>query len=133
MSIVNTNPVVNDDIRSKLNLQFSKYGIKEAMWSISDRKALELNGYTNKFNKKVWSIVGEDVVAAIQKFFKNDKHLQAWNNAAISLVLNLPTNSRDSRLIACFHTIYKYISKLIYSRLSNFLHLISQNQRGFCL
>ena len=91
------------------------------MWSIPDGKAPGLDGYNSKFYKEAWSIVGEDVVAAIQSFFRNGKLLQAWSNTAITLVPK-----------ACCHTIYKCISKLVCSRLVVVRrHLISPNQGAF--
>lgn len=134
MSVINAGPVLNDELRSKLSLQFTHREIQEAMWSIPDGKAPGLDGYNSKFYKEAWSIVGKDVVAAIQSFFRNGKLLQAWSNTAVTLVpkVSCPTTPGDFRPIACCHTIYKCIFKLVCSRLATILrHLISPNQRAF--
>lgn len=104
------------------------------MWSIPDGRALGLDGYNSKFYKEAWSIVGKDVVAAIQSFFRNGKLLQAWSNTVVTLVpkVSCPTTPGDFRPIACCHTIYNVFPNWFCSRLATILHhLISPNQRAF--
>ncbi|GKB59295.1 RNA-directed DNA polymerase, eukaryota, reverse transcriptase zinc-binding domain protein [Tanacetum coccineum] len=43
--------------------------IKAAMFSIDDNKALGPDGYTVKFYKKAWHIIGTDVCNAVKEFF----------------------------------------------------------------
>ncbi|KAK1406266.1 hypothetical protein QVD17_41557 [Tagetes erecta] len=45
--------------------------IKSAMFSIGDDKAPGPDGYTAAFYKKAWSIVGDDLCAAVQEFFSS--------------------------------------------------------------
>ena len=62
------------------------------------------------------------------------KLLKVWNAAAITLVPKVPspTAPGDFKPIACVHTLYKCISKLICYRLAMVLHhLISPNQGAF--
>lgn len=130
IQIINSGPTVTDHMRSSLNLYFSKEDIKGAIWSIPDDKAPGLDGYNIKFYKSAWSIIGDDITSAVQDFFRSGKMLKAWNNRVVSLLpkTSCPTTPSDFRPMACCHTIYKCISKLICSRLS---HIISQNQRAF--
>lgn len=62
------------------------------------------------------------------------KLLKVWNATAITFVPKVPnpTVPGDFRSIACVHTLYKCIFKLICSRLLIVLnHLISPNQGAF--
>ena len=93
-----------------------------------------LDGFNSKFYKDARSIVGPDVITTIQEFFQSEKLLRSWNIAAITLIpkVDYPFQPGDFRPIACCHTLYKYISTLICSRLRNVLgSIISQNQGAF--
>ncbi|GKA35541.1 RNA-directed DNA polymerase, eukaryota, reverse transcriptase zinc-binding domain protein [Tanacetum coccineum] len=45
--------------------------IKEALFSIDDNKASEPDGYSSKFFKAAWSVVGPDLCSATKEFFGN--------------------------------------------------------------
>ena len=45
MNVIHAGLVLNDSLRSQLNLSFSADKIKSALWSIPDGKAPELDGY----------------------------------------------------------------------------------------
>ncbi|GKE41662.1 hypothetical protein Tco_1468946, partial [Tanacetum coccineum] len=49
--------------------------IKIDMFDIDDNKAPGPDGYTSKFYKKAWDIVGQDVYSAIKEFFASRKLL----------------------------------------------------------
>lgn len=86
LNITQYGPIITDHYRSLLNLFFTAYKIKNAMWSIFDDKAPCSDGYNNKFYKTTWSIVGEDIVHAISQFFENRKMLQSWNTTTITFI-----------------------------------------------
>ncbi|GKD62458.1 hypothetical protein Tco_1299967 [Tanacetum coccineum] len=46
--------------------------IKMALFDIEDNKASGLDGYTSKFFKSAWSVVGKDTCAAVKEFFSSD-------------------------------------------------------------
>ena len=134
MSIVKAGPILNSIVWSSLDLSFSAAEIKEALWSINDNKSLGLDGFNRKFYKESWSIVGTDVIAAIQEFLTSGKLLRSWNTAAITLIPKVPCPSHpgDYRPISCCHTLYNCISKLICARLRQVLgSLISSTQGAF--
>lgn len=101
------------------------------MWSILDDKAPGLAGYNSHNYKAAWPVIGNEVIFAVQEFFATGKLLRVWNTTVVSLIpkTKCPTVLGDFQPIACCHTIYKCISKLIFSKLSPVLkYVISQNQ-----
>ena len=128
MNIIREGPLLENDHHKQLSLVFLPKEIKNALWSIPDTKSPGLDGYNSRFYKASWAIIGNDVVEAIQQFFRNGKLLQAWNTTAVHLIPKVPNpdNPGDYRPIACYHTLYKCITKLICSSLKLVLgHIIS--------
>ncbi|GJZ48772.1 RNA-directed DNA polymerase, eukaryota, reverse transcriptase zinc-binding domain protein [Tanacetum coccineum] len=66
--------------------------IKDAMFSIDDNKALGPDGYTAKFFKKAWNIIGNDVCRAVEEFFLSGKLLGELNATLITLVPKITDN-----------------------------------------
>ncbi|GJS50114.1 RNA-directed DNA polymerase, eukaryota, reverse transcriptase zinc-binding domain protein [Tanacetum coccineum] len=112
----------------------SNVEIKNAMFEIEDSKALGPNGFTARFYKSAWSIIGSDVCKAILEFFHSGKLLGEVNATLISLVpkIQTPNKVSDFRPIACCNVLYKCISKIITNRLKRFLSdLVDENQSAF--
>ena len=89
-----------------LDLTISNEKIKNALWSIPDEKALCLDGFNSMFYKASWSVVGDDVIKAVNQFFQNGKMLKSWNTTTITLntKIQCPSHPREYRpiLIAMF-------------------------------
>ncbi|GKA28012.1 hypothetical protein Tco_0714180, partial [Tanacetum coccineum] len=98
--------------------------IRDAMFGIKDVKAVGLDGFTSKFFKKAWSIIGPDVCRAVREFFTSRKLLGGLNANLISLVpkLKIPIRLSDYRLIACCNVVYKCLSKVLANRLKEGLN-----------
>lgn len=108
--------------------------IKEAMFSIDVDKTAGPDGYTSKFFKVAWSIVGSDVCDAVREFFSSGKLLGEFNANLISLIpkIQVPLKVSDFRPIACGNVVYKCISKVITNRIKEGLtSLIDSNQSAF--
>ncbi|GKC61991.1 hypothetical protein Tco_1089589, partial [Tanacetum coccineum] len=93
--------------------------IKHDMFSIEDDKAAGPDGFSSRFFKAAWSVIGFDVCAAVKELFASSKLLGEFNANLISLVpkLKTPLKITDYRPIACGNVVYKCISKVIVNRL----------------
>ncbi|GJX28595.1 RNA-directed DNA polymerase, eukaryota, reverse transcriptase zinc-binding domain protein [Tanacetum coccineum] len=87
--------------------------IKNAMFGIEDSKAPGPDGYTSRFYKSAWSIVGKDVCQAVKEFFTSGKLLGEVNAIVISLIpkILIPDKVSDLRPIACCNVPYKGYNK----------------------
>ena len=133
-NVIREGPLLENSHHEQLSLCFSAEEIRNALWSIPDTKSPGLDGYNSKFYKASWSIIGDEVVEAVQQLFRTGKLLQAWNTTAVHLIPKVPNpnNPGDYRPIACCHTLYKCITKLICSRLKLVLaYIISPSQGAF--
>ncbi|KAJ9545220.1 hypothetical protein OSB04_024927 [Centaurea solstitialis] len=108
--------------------------IRNAMFSIGNEKAPGSDGFTAKFFKASWSIVGGDVTTAIHNFFYRSKLDKELNHTLICLLPKTPnaTCVTDFRPISCCTVLYKCISKILVDRIKPYLDgLISRSQSAF--
>ncbi|GJU17305.1 RNA-directed DNA polymerase, eukaryota, reverse transcriptase zinc-binding domain protein [Tanacetum coccineum] len=92
------------------------------------------DGYTAKFYKKAWPIVGRDVCNAIKEFFRNGRMLGEINATLITLVpkSSTPQKVSDYRPIACCNVLYKIIIKILKNRIKHALgKLANPSQSAF--
>lgn len=123
---------VNDAL--KMVGPVSNEEIKSAIFDIDDNKAPGPDGYTSKFFKASWDVVGGDVCMVVKEFFSSGKMLGELNNTIISLVpkSKSPRKVFDYRPIACCGVVYKCISKVITNRIKGVLgELVDSNQGTF--
>nr|KAJ0197187.1 hypothetical protein LSAT_V11C700342420 [Lactuca sativa] len=108
--------------------------IKAALFDIGDDKSPGPDGYSAKFFKSMWSIIGEDFCLAVKEFFASEKILKEVNATVIALVpkVDSPGKVSDFRPISCCSVIYKCISKVIVARIRNHLgSIVAENQSAF--
>ncbi|GKB59328.1 RNA-directed DNA polymerase, eukaryota, reverse transcriptase zinc-binding domain protein [Tanacetum coccineum] len=82
---LNPNTVSIEDVELMIG-DVSDVEVKEAPFDICDNKAPGPDGYTTKFYKKAWSVIGKEVCDAIKEFFKTGKLLGEVNATLITLV-----------------------------------------------
>ncbi|GKA58052.1 reverse transcriptase domain-containing protein [Tanacetum coccineum] len=70
---------VSEDGAKNMVRVVSDVEIKDALYDICDNKAPNPDGYSSKFYKKAWSMVGKEVCEAVKEFFRNGKMLGEVN------------------------------------------------------
>ncbi|KAJ9536677.1 hypothetical protein OSB04_un000150 [Centaurea solstitialis] len=108
--------------------------IKMAMFSIGNDKAPGSDGFTSKFFKAAWDIVGTDVSVVVHNFFYRGHIAKQLNHTSICLLPKIPnaTSVSDYRPIACCTVLYKCISKIIVNRMKPYLDgLVHRSQSAF--
>ncbi|KAL0445070.1 UNVERIFIED_CONTAM: hypothetical protein Slati_2229700 [Sesamum latifolium] len=94
---------------------FAASEVKQAIFQISDNKALGPDGYSSCFFKKAWNVVGHQVCRAMMDFFKSGWMLRQLNHTIIALV---PKSEHSPSVADCWcisycNVIYKAITKII--------------------
>ncbi|KAJ9535204.1 hypothetical protein OSB04_un001715 [Centaurea solstitialis] len=108
--------------------------IRNAIFSIGNDKAPGSDGYSARFFKAAWNIVGGDVMTAIHNFFYRSKLDKELNHTLLCLLPKSPNASSvsDFRPISCCTVLYKCISKIIVERMKPYLDgLVSKSQSAF--
>ncbi|KAJ9535818.1 hypothetical protein OSB04_un001029 [Centaurea solstitialis] len=108
--------------------------IKNSLFQIGSDKAPGSDGYSSKFFKAAWHIVGMDVQVAIHNFFYTGRLTKELNHTLLCFIPKIPNASRvlDFRPISCCSVLYKVISKIIADRMKPFFAgIISPTQSAF--
>ncbi|KAJ9535674.1 hypothetical protein OSB04_un001171 [Centaurea solstitialis] len=108
--------------------------IKHALFSIGNDKAPGADGFSAKFFKKAWPIIGGDVQVAIHNFFYSGRMTKEINHTLLCMIPKVPNASRisDFRPISCCTVLYKIISKIISDRIKPYLtHIVDSTQSAF--
>lgn len=108
--------------------------IKAAMFEINENRAPGPDGFSSKFFKSGWSIVGPDVCKAVREVLWTGKLPRCVNATRIVLILKVdcPRLVTNYRSIACCNTLYKCISKVLVNRIRGCLDsIVDSNQSAF--
>ncbi|KAJ9544285.1 hypothetical protein OSB04_023992 [Centaurea solstitialis] len=108
--------------------------IKSALFGIGNDKAPGSDGFTSKFFKASWEIIGTDVLVAVHNFFYSGRLLTELNHTLLCLIPKKPNASMvgDYRPISCCSVLYKCISKVICERIKPVLdRLVGKSQSAF--
>ncbi|XP_058768386.1 uncharacterized protein LOC131642116 [Vicia villosa] len=110
---------LEDPDRAMLIQPVTDKEIWEALSGIGDTKAPGIDGFSARFFKGAWTVVGEDVKKAVQDFFKHERLYPAVNCALVTLIPKKKDakTMKEMRPIACCTTIYKIISKILTARM----------------
>ncbi|XP_042950095.1 uncharacterized protein LOC122282210 [Carya illinoinensis] len=105
-----------------------------ALKQIPNNKAPGPDGMTGLFFKHYWHIIKQDVIAAVQNFFRSGRLLKQINHTHIALIPKnaSPSTPQHYRPISLTNVIYKLITKILANRLKNILpSIISPFQTAF--
>ena len=117
-----------------LNRVITHEEVKKTMFSIDESKAPGPDGFSSRFFKSAWSIIGTHVIESVVSFFSSGSMLREINCTIIALVPKVPNpgSMHDYRPISCCNTIYKCISKIIAARIKQCIpEIISPSQSAF--
>lgn len=112
----------------------SSSDVWDVVSSFGNDKAPGPDGYSAKFFKAAWPIIGPDVVGAVQEFFESGRLLKQINHANIVLIPKSPNASKvgDFRPISLCNILYKIIAKILAIRIKPVLEeIVSDNQAAF--
>ena len=73
VDVIKNGPVLNDEHKRLLCLPFQSDEVRKTLFSIPNNKSPGPDGYSSKFFKDSWDVVGMDVIAAILDFFNSGK------------------------------------------------------------
>ncbi|WMV08266.1 hypothetical protein MTR67_001651 [Solanum verrucosum] len=108
--------------------------LKQVVFAMNPNSAAGLDGFGGKFYQACWSIIKEDLLAAVQSFFCGNNMPKFMTHACLVLLPKneQPIRFKDLRPISLSNFTNKIISKLLSIRLATFLPLlVSDNQSGF--
>ncbi|KAJ9536666.1 hypothetical protein OSB04_un000139 [Centaurea solstitialis] len=114
--------------------QIQDVEIRDALFGIGNDKAPGSDGFSSKFFKASWDIVGKDLLLAIHNFFYRGHLAKELNHTLICILPKKPnaTLVSEFRPIACCSVLYKCISKVIVERMKPYLDaLVSRSQSAF--
>lgn len=108
--------------------------VYKVVFSMENNKSPDPDGMSTIFYKKYWHIVGRDIFAAMENFFKHSSLSRAFNHTFITLIPKRATANRVDhyRPIALCNVAYKVNTKLLSTRLKSCLEgIIHPNQSVF--
>ncbi|KAL2240836.1 UNVERIFIED_CONTAM: hypothetical protein Sindi_0724800 [Sesamum indicum] len=77
---------ITDEEANQLLLPLSAEDVKQAVFDIADDKAPGPDGYSSRFFKAAWPVVGEEVTRAVLDFFSTGKLLKQINSTILALI-----------------------------------------------
>ncbi|GJX09615.1 reverse transcriptase [Tanacetum coccineum] len=128
------NPVVNNDMSTKLEASVKKVEIEKAVKSLGAHKAPNEDGFSDLFFQKYWHIVGDTVSKAIQQFFDDGVMPHLLNKTLVVLIPKVPYPETvgQFRPISLCNFVYRVLSKIMENKLKPYMHkIISPQQSAF--
>lgn len=92
--------------------------IQQVVFSLGALKALGSDGIPALFYQKYWRLIGEDVIKAVQSFFRGNHILKELNHSNIVLIPkgDNSTSTNNFRPISLCNVSYKIISTILANR-----------------
>lgn len=123
-----------------LTLSVSSEEIRTTIFEMGRHKAPGSDGYTVELFRSSLDTVGDEVIVTVSNFFERGRLLREANTTIILLISTKANPStlsdfrRQIRLSSCCNTVYKSITCILASRISDVLPgLIGSEQSAFIL
>lgn len=126
--------VISAEMNGELVREVSADEVWSALKHMHPSKAPGPDGFSPRFYQHFWSLVGEDVVAAIRCFLESDDLMRNLNCTHVTLIpkVKKPKHMTHLRPISLCNVLYKIGSKVLANRLKPLLHgVISPYQSAF--
>ncbi|GJX83607.1 RNA-directed DNA polymerase, eukaryota, reverse transcriptase zinc-binding domain protein [Tanacetum coccineum] len=110
---------LSSEQRDEIEREVTKEELKTAVWDCGTDKSPGPDGYTFGFYRKFWSIIENDVYAAVKHFFNHGDIPAGCNASFIALIPKIPDANlvKDFRPISLIGSTYKIIAKILANRL----------------
>ncbi|CAL1360466.1 unnamed protein product [Linum trigynum] len=125
---------VTPQMNAQLTAEVLPSEVRSTVFSMGSKQALGSDGFTGKFFKSFWDIVGTSVVEAVISFFTSSRMLRSFNHTWLTLIPKVDSveTIRQLRPISLCQFVYKVITKIMAERLASMLpQIISEGQNGF--
>ncbi|XP_059623148.1 uncharacterized protein LOC132266309 [Cornus florida] len=122
------------EVADSLEANISRDEIKASIHSMGLDTALGPDGFTVRFFREYWGIIGEDINSTVLHFFQCSVMDKGLNSTFITLIPKMKVANKigDFRPIALCNVIYKIITKLLDNRLSVVLdQIVGKDQNAF--
>ncbi|XP_074290700.1 uncharacterized protein LOC141617406 [Silene latifolia] len=129
---VTTGSLISEQHRSILLKPVSPQEVKDCIFSIPSTISPGPDGFSSQFYRDSWDIIGKDITGAVLDFFATGKLLRQVNSTILTLIpkVKQPGSVLEYRPIACCNVLYRCITKIICSRLSEVLPDIMHSSQG---
>ncbi|CAL1396882.1 unnamed protein product [Linum trigynum] len=121
-------------MNAQLTVEVLQSEVRSTVFAMGSKQASGSDGFTRKFFKSFWDIVGTSVVEAVISFFTSSRMLRSFNHTWLTLILKVDSveTIRQLRLISLCQFVYKLITKIMAERLASMLpQIVLEGQNGF--
>ncbi|WMV07828.1 hypothetical protein MTR67_001213 [Solanum verrucosum] len=126
VQVMKRGPTLSRQQRIDLCANITKEEVTAGLQSIGNDKALGIDGFNAYFFKYTWKTIKEDIIDAVQSFFKTGKIYKPVNCTLVTLIPKVqnPKTVKEYRPIACCTVLYKVISKVLSKRLHDVIQSV---------
>ncbi|XP_057747786.1 uncharacterized protein LOC130966983 [Arachis stenosperma] len=132
--ISNQFPRLQDRDYEEIAREVTNEEIKNAVFSMGSWKAPGSDGLPAKFYQQAWDVVATSLTTWVKGVFSEPNNIAEVNKTLIALIPKIPSpeNFGHFRPISLCNVCYKFVTKIIASRLKKFMPtLISNTQSSF--
>lgn len=127
-------PIISETSNESLTIMPDEEEIRMAISDMNCDSAPGPDGFTGHFYNQCWNIIKEDLIKAIQSFFRGHPIPSSWSATHLMLLPKAPnvSNMAQMRPISLCNFNHKIISHILMKRMSPILPvIISEEQTGF--